>query len=518
MTPDLRQELRAKADGSLYFFCKFVLGFRDMVPRFHGQLARYVSDPEKRFKLIVAPRGHLKTSICTIAYALWRALRNPNLRILIIANTATNAQHMVRAIKRMVETSDILRELYSESLPGPECKWTESELEFKRATPWPEATIESIGRGGTVTSRHYDIIIEDDLLAPEGDSDISPDLVNDTAKWHKYATGLLIDPTASEQVVSANRWLYDDYVAYLMQHEPWFLPCLYFSAYQPDGTPWWPERFPASELDRILEQQGPKIFSVQYMNDPVHEDSRSFDPSWFRFYVNLPRPLSCVTAIDPAISQKVHGDYTAILTLGSDIERNRYVLDARRGRWGIDEMIDHVFEVHRTWKPARIGLETVVFQKALMWPFREAMRRENYTFNITELRPSGKVTKDARIMALHEYFANGSLWLNKLHRELLDELRGWPAVTHDDMLDALAYAMQMLLYPSVQQSHTYWDPLSFDGVLRELNRKRISSDSVFTWPLGAPRGAAVVPTRGSGLPQSIDEVAAALERLERQDL
>lgn len=514
MTSDLRDELRAKADASLYFFCKFVLGFKDLTPQFHGQLARYVSDPSRRFKLIVAPRGHLKTSICTIAYALWRALRNPNLRILVIANTATNAQHMVRAIKRMVETSELLRELYPEALPRPDSKWTESELEFNRASPWPEATIESIGRGGTVTSRHYDIIIEDDLLAPEGDADISPDLVNDTAKWHKYATGLMIDPSASEQVISANRWLYDDYVAYIMQHEKWFLPCLYFSAYQADGTPWWPERFPATELDRILEQQGPRIFSVQYMNDPVHEDSRSFDPAWLRFYVSLPTPLRTVTAIDPAITQKIHGDFTAIITVGADVERNRYVVDARRGRWGIDEMIDHLFEVHRTWKPVKVGLETVVFQRALLWPIREAMRRENYTFSVTELQPSGRVTKDARIMALHEYFANGSLWLNKLHRELLDELRGWPAVTHDDMLDALSYAMQLLVYPSIQETPSYQDPFTFDYIRRELDRKRQATGSVFLWPLGQPSR---IPVRGRGLPQTLEEVEAALEALDRQE-
>src|SRR5678816_682546 len=117
MNEELRQYLRQRCFESLYFFCKLVLGFHDMTPEFHGQICAYVQRP-RRHKLIVMPRGHLKTSICTIAYSLWRVTQNPELRILIANATATNAEHFVRMIRGVVDSNEMYRWLFPEVLPG----------------------------------------------------------------------------------------------------------------------------------------------------------------------------------------------------------------------------------------------------------------------------------------------------------------------------------------------------------------------------------------------------------------
>lgn len=497
---ELQTYLRERVSRSLYVFCKVVLGYKDMTPELHGTVCRYLESP-RQHKLIVLPRGHLKTSICTIGYALWRVVQNSNIRILISNATATNASHFLRNIGAIIETNNVLRWLFPEIIPVKlsDVKWTETELEVRRTQTWPESTIEAIGVGGTVVSRHYDLIIEDDLVAPE-DGFVTAELIQKTIDWHKYATSLYVNPAVGEQVIVGTRWLYDDFIAYLFQNEKWFLPALYKGVYD-NGNPLWPQRFTPEVIDRILEQQQPRIFSCQYLNDPVHEDARSFDPEWLRFYTSIPKVRKCVTAIDPAISQKKHGDYSAIVTVATSSDRDRYVVDARRGRWGIDELIDQVFEVYRSWGPVRIGLETVVFQKALLWPFREAMRREDTILPMTELRPSSRVSKEARIQALHEFFANGSLWLNRAHVDLLAELRGWPAITHDDMLDALAYAMQMLVYPAKAEEELRWNPFSFEALKSELALKA-SSKGPWLW-----HGAQKAPVIGGvSIPQTLEEV------------
>src|SRR5262245_16012661 len=296
-----------------------------MIPTVHGEMAKYVSRPVQH-KLIVQPRGHLKTSICTIGYAMWRACLNSEIRILLSANTATNAQKFLRFIKTSFESNDQLRWLFPEVIPDPkDVKWTDTEIELRRKGIYPESTIEAIGLGGTVTSRHYDLILEDDLLAPEDGVIVTAEHVEKAVSWHKYATSLFVSPAIGENVIVGTRWLYDDYIAYLFNNEKWFLPCLYKSVLEASGAPRWPQRFPQEAIDRILEQQGPRIFSCQYMNDPVHEDARSFDPAWFRYYTSFPPvndrgepfTIKCVTAIDPAISQKKHGDYSAIVTVAA---------------------------------------------------------------------------------------------------------------------------------------------------------------------------------------------------------
>src|SRR5438477_8822408 len=93
----LRLSLRERCQRSLYFFLKVVLGYHDMVPHLHGEVCQYLQAP-KQHKLVVLPRGHLKTSICTIGYAIWRACINPSIRILISNATATNASHFIRNI------------------------------------------------------------------------------------------------------------------------------------------------------------------------------------------------------------------------------------------------------------------------------------------------------------------------------------------------------------------------------------------------------------------------------------
>lgn len=468
----LRTELRSRCELSFYTFCKLVLGYRDMTPSLHGRLCDYMS-LRRQHKLIVLPRGHLKTSICTIGYALWRLLQEPNIRILIANATATNAAHFLRNIAAILETNQLVRWLWPEVVPEDtsKVKWTETEIEVARTRHHPESTVEAIGVGGTVVSRHYDLIIEDDLLAPQ-DGVLTAEGVQRVIEWHKYATSLFASPALGEQVIVGTRWLHDDFIAYLFDHERWFLPAFYRKVYDSEGRPIWPERFPPEVLDRILEQQGPRIFSSQYLNDPVHEDPRSFDPAWFRFWERLPQQTIAVTAIDPALSQKKHGDFSAIVTVAADAERNRYVVDARRGRWGVDELIDHIFQVAAVWKPVRIGLEAVAFQRVLVHPIREAMRRHGVSLPLVELQPSTRVTKEGRIATLHEYFANGSLWLHRSQADLLVELRSWPAVTHDDLLDALAYAMQLLVYPSTSSAKPpREDPLSADALIAWILRR-----------------------------------------------
>lgn len=511
---ELRLFLKEQCATNFFFFLKFVLGFNDLTPGFHGQITRYMTRPGQ-FKLIVMPRGHLKTTICTIGYAMWRALHQPNIRILIANATATNAMHFVRSIGNTLRSNERVQWLWPEVIPQPgQTKWTDTEIELVRTQHHPESTIESIGVGGTVVSRHYDLIIEDDLLAPE-DGFVTAEMVQKVSTWHKYATSLFVNPQLGEQVVVGTRWLYDDFISYLFENEKWFLPCLYTGVYDDGMRPVWPERFTSDVLDRVLDQQGPKIFSTQYMNDPVHEDARSFDSAWFRYYTQFPpvndrgeaRVFRCVTAVDPAISQRKHGDFSAIVTVATLSDRTRYIVDARRGRWGVDELIDHVFEVYRQWKPSRIGLETVMFQKALLWPFREAMRREETNLPIIELRPSSRVTKEGRIQALHEFFSNGSLWLNREHRELMTELQGWPAISHDDLLDALAYAMQMLVYPAKEQELVTPNINSFEVIKKELDRKRNAVAGPFVWPL-AGRQAAVLAR--NVLPQTEEEILEAM--------
>lgn len=55
---------------------------------------------ENPYLMLLAPRGHLKSTVVTGCYPLWRLARNPNLRILIVAETQGIARKLLDCIKQ----------------------------------------------------------------------------------------------------------------------------------------------------------------------------------------------------------------------------------------------------------------------------------------------------------------------------------------------------------------------------------------------------------------------------------
>lgn len=74
--------LQAACRNDLKFLCKNVLGMSDWEDSLHGDLARQLLTPASR-KLFLMPRGHLKSSVITVGWAIQQVLIDPNIRILI---------------------------------------------------------------------------------------------------------------------------------------------------------------------------------------------------------------------------------------------------------------------------------------------------------------------------------------------------------------------------------------------------------------------------------------------------
>ena len=74
---------------------EFKGGVSNFDPVFHRELADFLIAAQEthhaadRRRLILVARGHLKSTLCTVAYVLWRIYRNPNTRICVA--TATKA-------------------------------------------------------------------------------------------------------------------------------------------------------------------------------------------------------------------------------------------------------------------------------------------------------------------------------------------------------------------------------------------------------------------------------------------
>jgi hypothetical protein len=76
-----------------------------------------------------------------------------------------------------------------------------------------------------------------------------------------------------------------------------------------------------------------------------------------------------------------------------------------------DDIISEVFETYTRWKPRRIGIEIVQYQKMLALEIRKQMNIRNLFFTLDEIRPQGE--KEARIRTLLQpRYSNMSVFHN----------------------------------------------------------------------------------------------------------
>ncbi len=236
------------------------------------------------------------------------------------------------------------------------------------------------------------------------------------------------------------------------------------SAYNPDGSLWFPTRLTEEWLEDQRATLGPWLFSSQYLNEPVAQEDRRFQPEWIiykdgyveyaegRLYLVLAedgklRPLNVFTTVDPAISDRRYADFTGIVTIGAYLPDRWIVLSARRVRGGAHVVLDEIVREIRTWRPAIIGVETVAYQKALKEFLIDRLNREDLRISIAELKTGTGRSKRARIEGLVPYFSQGRIIIKKgVGKELEFELLSWtPAAEQgrDDLIDALSHQVNL---------------------------------------------------------------------------
>ena len=527
LSNDMMDQIRTKARQNLYFFAKGVLGFDFIDQSIHFNLSRVLElydgyyDLEhpwddyvlaltdvfrrmgkeldsvllekirtkgmKKLKFTL-PRGWLKTTMCSCSYPLWRSVRDCNVRVLLTQNTYTNACSKLKRIKGAFEENPLFRALWPELLPDGSCTWKGDSLCIKRTKSFDESTFEAAGTRTQVTSRHYDLIIEDDTVAPEledSSSEVSAPSEEDIEKaigWHRLAGPLLVNPGSSQILVVGTRWAELDLLSWIDENEPFFVTYQRASREDEDGNPdengpaQYPGRFDDEVLDQIKLSLGPYMYAALYMNSPMASADMAFKIEWIKYYDEAPRNLFCWTTVDLAGDPKeLKGkkpDYNVVMTCGKDIESGIvYVLDYFRGRCSPGVVIDEILEHVRKWKPVKVGIESVQYQSSLIYWIKERKKQEGLRF-LVEGITHGRRSKSSRILGLQPVVHSGALRFRTYHNGLINELIAFPLGANDDLIDALSMQLKMWSVTrsvkEIREEIDDNDPLSFNNALREL--------------------------------------------------
>jgi predicted phage terminase large subunit-like protein len=445
----------------LYKFNKYILDIekgKGMLPmaQVHKELCAFIDQNKSKKKLTLIPRGHLKSTVITVGRSLQAITADPSVRILIANATYSLACSFLTEIKRHLKFNENIKMVWGDLAKDNE-KWSENQITLSKAKQIggkKEATVTAMGVESNLTSQHYDIIIADDLVNKDYVS--TKEQIQKTIDFYKECLNLL-EPNG-EMIILGTRWDDKDLYGWILDKENNVLEdfeVFVREAYQgsldtDEGlTLLYPEKFTRKHLLKLREQQGPYIFSCQYMNSPISKDDADFKAEWFKEYdpTDLKgRILNRFTAIDPAISLEKSADFTSMVTVGVDEFGFIYVLNIERIKVKPKDLIDKIFQVWRTYRPLVMGIEDVAFQKTLQYTLSEEMAERNEYLPIKPIRPNNR-TKDQRIRGLQPLYANGRILHNKdvpNISNLEDELLRFPRGKHDDVADALSYLLDFM--------------------------------------------------------------------------
>lgn len=480
--------IKTALKSNLYLFEKYVMGFRDMDPAVHGPLCQFIQNDNFKRKQVTLPRGFLKTSTCTIGKSLWLACKNPGIRILIASNIIENASKMLGLIRSQVESNERLQTFFPEIIPPSfnKIRWSDRCAEVNRPIAYPEGTWEVIGVSGAAISRHYDHIIEDDLIYAKKDDltggELMPDRddIEKAIGWHKLATSLLIDPRRGIIDNVGTRWAPFDLINYIQKHEKGWKH--FGLSITKDGTehgePTWPNRFDQETIEHLQAAQGPYMFATQYLCKPVSSSQRVFDKGWLRFYDVLPYGLRYFTTVDLAGWDDAEGkraskkSFNVVLTCGIDHRRHIWIARIDRGRWTPSQVVERIWNHVKAFQSERVGIEVVYYQKAILEEIKRFYERTGRTFTVAALKRDPNVTKDARIRGLEPIAAAGALHCRPDMEDFLTEYEDYPLAATVDVLDALSDQLRIATPPEELIAPPEENPYSFDNLLEELERAK----------------------------------------------
>ena len=348
--------LRDRSPGDLYLFNKNVLEveqgdekFVSLAP-FHKILCNFVTDRTDRKKLILVPRGHLKSKLITIGYSIQQIIKNPKIRILLYSATWQMAVDMNMNIQRKLQNTKRLSEIWGDVTVDAK-EWSQNRIRVS-ANNTREPTIEAAGIDNNVVGAHFDIIIMDDVV--NRDNVTTADQREKVKQRYKDALDLL-EPKG-QLIVIGTRWWEDDLYGWILDNPEIraSYEVLVEKAFTGDitqglgFTALWPEKFTREELQTRLREEGWSHFSAQYLNNPVPEEDATFKRSWFLYFDDSEmrgKLLNKFLLVDPALSIDKQADYTAMVVIGIDEYGILYVLDILRARLSPSGIIDGIIQL-----------------------------------------------------------------------------------------------------------------------------------------------------------------------------
>lgn len=449
-----------------------------------------------RRKMATMPRGHFKSTVCSVSLPLWLICHNRNETVAIISSVEKNCKKWARQIKHIIKYNKWFKWIFDEIKPGD--KWDQYEFSVERdetlhGEGTASFTISSIKTGQA--SAHYHHIILDDLVNEKTAQ--SETELETAVELYKYVESLGRKWDETTITLVGTPYGRGDVIEYAMEHDVkggerlyWHIGALgdfrispeleEFAELKPvytEGEPIFPEVCPAEKLEH-LKNQDIEVFYLQYLCKPyeagrngfkldlireytIQEDGYTFNCDCHKEHKHDLREGATILLWDPAATEDRKNCRAALILATQFPCGCRFLIDEWLKHTEPDAQVKQCVDWTNQYYPylLNVGVEVVGMQKTLHNWLVQIQNEGKIPAEVTlhELKPRGR-EKDARIKSQQMPVANG-LWHRRPHmapspvkKNMLWELEGWPYRKERDGIDAgFGYCEDMWALPECQR-------------------------------------------------------------------
>ena len=501
LTNEIIELVQQASKVSLYFFLKYIAGaygpYSDITDHIHADVCNFRQRQLQAGSraAVFLPRSFFKSTICTHGAITWELLRDPNLRVGLVAANKEMAEQFMLPTKVTFEENPLFSALFPDYCPRKsesgkviDGDWSSTKITLPNRTINADVpSIKCLGAGGAAAGNHFDLLSVDDLVSDK-ELDASRSATSEMLKKGQWFSSnqdtLLVSPRTSRVFLAATRYAIDDpyedifqeiktqygywdELPYEINEETGIWDVYYRMAIEQDEYIF-PEKMGKRELDRIKLKDQWKYYT-QYLNNPhsaavsefidytvkdceldfTNNNGYIIHTRYKKVYLH-----DCIVTLglDPAASEKrlsARTSRSAIVVQAKDVEGNRYYIDGSVGYYTPTKLYDELFRLYTKFRGyvSSSNIEAHGGFK-IVWNsiIEEEQKRQVW---IGRKRINPLPDKDAKLRDfIQPLLHGGKIWAAKpIDQYLRDEIRVFPGGHLKDTLDACEIADRGTPYP-----------------------------------------------------------------------
>jgi phage terminase large subunit-like protein len=440
------------------FYCKtfFPKAFRQESPEFHWDMWSEMEGADRYLAMMVFRDG-AKTTI-TRGYCSKRIAYATSRTILVVGKSEDAALKTLDWLRRAIQFNSLWTQTYGLEKGD---LWSATHISIKHKVANATIQVVAMGIHGSVRGINLDdyrpdlIIVddpcdEDNTLTPESRKKLSDLFFGGLKNTLAPET----DMPEAKMVLLQTPLHEDDLISRVSKDPEW--RCLRYSIFDDEGKSRWEARHPTAtalkEKEHYINRNQLSLWLREKECLVISPEASFFKSDWLQYWDVLPEGGVVYIGIDPTPPPKdsaaimKNPDLDDCVVLAIKYHKGKvYVINYWDKKSPLPTDIVHNFFQFRSWyKPLKVGVETFLFQRTVKIDLeKEMIKRQEFTpiVPVEDKRP-----KPVRITsAISERASARTLYIHRSHHKLIEQFTAYPQCSHDDVLDALAIAISIIV-------------------------------------------------------------------------